>query len=193
MLSRSAEGKAFGLSTPQDLHDKFKHDIERLRLAESTHEARYAAFDCAVGGWHLTDWVLNAVDDDARVRLSGYKTTDAKACDGFLKLQSERLPALLYCRDIANGAKHFLQTSKSRLGNVSTSTTVVFKFGNRHIDGLGNIVSAGHKVKIKIDDVQDNALDIFSAPYSQWGEFLSEEGLNRRYSNRIIVRKNAAE
>jgi len=50
--------KHFGLRSSTDLYLKLLYDIERLKTAVSSKAVQYAAFDAAVTGSHILDWVL---------------------------------------------------------------------------------------------------------------------------------------
>ncbi|MDQ0563989.1 hypothetical protein QO004_005806 [Rhizobium mesoamericanum] len=118
-MDKRRKTKTFGLKSPTDLHNKLLFDIERLKKATGQNEARYAAIDCAVDGWHLVDWVLHRdqVDDATFTRLTGGRKRKETKQErdkfgrktvevSFAETQEERLPALKFCHILANSAKH---------------------------------------------------------------------------------------
>ena len=146
--------KTFGLNTPSELLYKLKNDVDRLRQARSSDAARYAAFDCAVTAWHLTDWVLHAIDDDAHLRLTGH------------------------CRQFANSVKHVVITRGKEMPNVSTGSTVKFD-----PPILINEPDTWPQTKayaftyIMVDGEMRPAIEFFENMSAQWCEFLAREGL----------------
>lgn len=170
--------KTFGLKTPSDLHYKLMHDIERLRAARSSDDARYAAFDCAVDAWHLTDWVLHDVDDDNHLRLSGHKRGAREAAYKFTVLNAERLPALEYCRQIANSVKHVVVTRGDKMENMSTGSSVRFDPPFRANDPETWPQTKAHVFTyIKVDGEKYDVIELFADMASQWLEFLKAEAL----------------
>lgn len=76
---------AFALRTPDDLLGKLRHDVHRLL---ENHTDSYAAFDVAVAGYHMAEWVEGPSGRKAKDRVDGELILDV-------------------ARAIANGAKHF--------------------------------------------------------------------------------------
>lgn len=170
--------KTFGLNTPSELLYKLKNDVDRLRQARSSDAARYAAFDCAVTAWHLTDWVLHAIDDDAHLRLTGHKKDAKDGISGFMEKNAERLPCLTYCRQFANSVKHVVITRGKEMPNVSTGSTVKFD-----PPILINEPDTWPQTKayaftyIMVDGEMRPAIEFFENMSAQWCEFLAREGL----------------
>ncbi|MFO0243634.1 hypothetical protein [Gemmatimonas sp.] len=75
----------FALRTPEDLLGKLRHDVHRLL---ENHTDSFAAFDVAVAGYHMAEWIEGSSRRNPRERV-----------DGELVLS--------VARAIANGAKHF--------------------------------------------------------------------------------------
>ena len=98
--------KTFGLAEPMDVWRKLKFDLERLKTARWTSELQYACLDCAVWAFHLVDWVLETVDDDAHMRLTGKARDGKNVLEGFIKTNAAVLPTLPYLQQIANTGKH---------------------------------------------------------------------------------------
>jgi hypothetical protein len=178
--------KTFGLATPRDLLAKLQYDIHRIGSATTSDELNYAAFDCAVDASHLTDWVLSAVDDERHFLLSGEKRLSFQAADGFVKRQSERIPALRICRDLANGVKHFEQ--KKSLPNVSISRipSVIVVFD----ENSSQVSSMRPSSYIEIDGKGKEVFSFFSEAHLQWERFLSEERIDRKSFTRSYIKKN---
>jgi hypothetical protein len=181
-MSGRKRTKTFGMTTPTDLHYKLLFDIERLRSARSSEEARYAAFDCAVGSWHLVDWTLHAVDGDGHERLTGLKSTDPRPKGMtieavFKDRQDDRLPALKFCHIIANSVKH-REVRNDSMQNLWTGSTAKFHWSEPAKDTGNRFITAVDLVTYLVfDGDRHNALDLFEAMAEQWQTFLSEEGI----------------
>ncbi|TIV38016.1 MAG: hypothetical protein E5V91_16045 [Mesorhizobium sp.] len=177
-MSDRTPTKTFGLKTPSDLHHKLVHDISRLRSATSSDDAKYAAFDCAVDAWHLTDWVLHAVSDTDHLRLSGRRRHSKDATFRFTAENSARLPALEFCRQIANSVKHVVVTRGDRMEGMSTGATVRFDppFCPNEPETWKK-VGIHILTYIEVDDQRYDVIELFEDMASQWYEFLVAEGL----------------
>lgn len=188
-MADEVPSKTFGLKWPRDLLAKLEYDIGRLRSARSTDDVKYAAFDCAVDAWHMTDWVLAAVDDQRHLELCGEVRLHAQAAVRFSEKQAERLPILKFCRDIANGVKHFALRPKHRLDNVATSANISIRLKSAE-DGIA-VASASPIAQLIVDGTRYNAVEFFDDAYSQWSDFLKEEGLRQRSSmTTTVLRKD---
>jgi hypothetical protein len=176
-MGRPPPTKTFDLRTPTDLYEKLIFDIERLRAARSSVEARYAAVDCSVTSLHLADWVLHAVSDERHKELSGQIRNHKHAVAGFAKLQAAKLPDLEYCYPIGNSVKHReLRNDKSPSLWTGTTSRLIWSeptedTGKRSITGVKLITY------FKLDGERYNAIELFEAMASQWRSFLIEEGL----------------
>lgn len=184
-MDRRRKTKTFGLRTPTDLHYKLLFDIERLRSARSSAEARYAAFDCAVDAWHLVDWTLHAVDEAAHERLSGRshagksnpKEPRLTIEASFAEKQRDRLPNLQLCHMLANSVKHreirrdLEPTLWSGSTNILSWSEPAIETGERSINAVTRFTY------IELDDNKYNAVDLFDEMAKQWQTFLIEEGL----------------
>jgi hypothetical protein len=170
--------KTFGLRTPTDLYYKLVHDIGRLRSARASDDARYAAFDCAVDSWHLTEWVLHSVGDEDHRRLSKRRRQDRDAAYQFTVENAARLPALAFCRQIANSVKHVIVTRGDTMENVSTGSTVRF-IPPLHLADTNDWSKseAEPATYIKVDGQRYDVIELFEAMASQWRVFLTEEQL----------------
>ncbi|WP_265519484.1 hypothetical protein [Nitratireductor luteus] len=182
-MSKRERTKTFGLKTPTDLYQKLLFDIERLRSARSSEEARYAAFDCAVDSWHLVDWTLHFVDSDRHELLSGRKrpgppgkgrlTVEAS----FAHAQNKRLPALKFCHILANSVKH-REVRNDLMPNLWTGSTGILSWsepakdtGERAVTGISLLTY------LEIDGERYKAVELFEDMADQWRAFLIEEGL----------------
>lgn len=184
--------KTFGLRTPRHLHDKLTYDIARLRSAPSSDDAQYAAFDCAVDAWHLTDWVLQAVDEAAHMRLTGKPKGDFHAPKAFVEKQDAELPALKYCRDLANGVKHFSLRATHSMPNVASGSTIRLAFARTADKGCDDVFSAGPIAYVLIDNEKHNVIDLFEDMCSQWREFMVAESLQGTKAISTTIRKRPA-
>lgn len=91
------------------MFEKLRYDIFRLTDAKDTLHLIYASFDCAMDAWHLTDWVLASVSDEAHLRLCGKVKSDRHGkTSGYVELNRDRLPLLEVCEKLANSAKHLI-------------------------------------------------------------------------------------
>ncbi|WP_146076407.1 hypothetical protein [Rhizobium grahamii] len=162
-------------------------DIERLKKATGQNEARYAAIDCAVDGWHLVDWVLHRdqIDDATFTRLTGGRkrneTKEERDKFGrktvevsFAETQDERLPDLKFCHVLANSAKHreVRKDSMPELWNGSS-----YKLAWETINGERSLRSATLFVYFEYNGEKYHAKDLFEEMADQWRTFLIEEGL----------------
>ncbi|MEZ2406942.1 hypothetical protein AB6806_09005 [Bosea sp. RCC_152_1] len=188
-MSESVTHKTFGLKTPRDLHNKLRYDIGRLRVATASDDVKYAAFDCAIDAAHMVDWVLAAVNDERHLILSGEKRLSLQAPSGFADRQADKLPALKFCREIANGAKHFTLKPRKKPINVTTSSTVSIRMT---ID-KGTVVDARPYAYVVIDGVKYNVLEMFEDMYEQWLDFLKAENLLDQNAANVVVRKRSPE
>ncbi|WFU00980.1 hypothetical protein QA648_12540 [Rhizobium sp. CB3171] len=186
-MNKRGKTKTFGLKSPRDLHRKLLFDIERLKKANLQNEARYAAIDCAVDSWHLVDWVLHRdqVDDANFTRLTGGRKRDETKGErgkfagktveaSFAETQKDRLPALKFCRMLANSVKHreVRDDSMPELWNGSS-----YKLTWEMIDGERSIKSATLFVYVEYESEKHHAFDLFEEMADQWRTFLTEEGL----------------
>jgi len=169
--------KTFGLDEPIDLYRKLLFDIERLRTGRASRQVQYAAFDCAVDAFHLIDWVLHAVDDDAHLRLTSKGRAKHGVIPGFITTNAIRLPDLEICRQIANSVKHVVMTFGPQMENMSTGSTVVFDppfMAAQPVPPGFRIYALAY---IELDGVQHSVIELFEHMARQWETFLRQEGL----------------
>lgn len=170
VTNREPKTKTFGLKTPYDLYKKLLFDIDRLRSSVASANVRYAAFDCAVTANHIVDWVLHFSDDASHFRLTGKNRLNAKGkperdiIKGFGDTNEDRLPALEYCRQIANSVKHVEVTRGKPMPNMSTGATVRLK---PKVTAYAYII---------YNDVKSPVIEVFEEMAAQWKDFLIEEG-----------------
>ncbi len=122
--------KTFDLKSSTDLYLKLLFDIDRLKTGGSSKKVQYAAFDAAVTSSHILDWVLHEVDPASHVRLTGIekgrrpKRGELGPISGFIAKNGKMLPALEYCRQIANSVKHVMITMGPVMSDMPTGSTV---------------------------------------------------------------------
>jgi len=169
--------KYFGLSSSTDLYLKLLYDIERLRSARSTKAVQYAAFDAAVTGSHILDWVLVELSPEAHLRLTWLrKGTNKKGKDGpiiqFIERNRDDLRGIDFCRQIANSVKHMKMSLGSPMKGMGIGSTI--KLG-----GTGDLVTSAKVIAyIQIADGKKvDAVELFEETADQWREFLVKEKL----------------
>lgn len=171
--------RTFDLKTPTDLYRKLLFDIERLRAGGSSDAVSYASMDCAIDATHLADWVLRAVDNAQHLRLTGKpisKDNDI-SLKGFDQVSAKRLPALEYCRDIANHSKHLLLTRSKPMEGIETGRSIRV---NPPFDALKGPIKGQQffpYAYIKVGEERYFVIELFQDMADQWKRFLEEEGL----------------
>ncbi|MGO6883030.1 hypothetical protein ACCS44_29720 [Rhizobium ruizarguesonis] len=169
----------FGLRSSTDLYLKLLHDIERLRSGGGTKAVQYAAFDAAVTGSHILDWVLNELTPEAHLRLTGLKkgATPKKGDPGpitsFIERNSDDLKGINYCRQIANAVKHMKISMGPVMKDMAIGLTVRFEFADKQITSARAIAY----IQIEPEGEKINIVELFQTTAEQWFEFLVEEGL----------------
>lgn len=171
--------KAFGLKTPTDLYRKLLFDIDRLQIGGSSAAVSYAAMDCAIDATHLADWVLRAVDNAHHVVLTGKPLTKDGdiSLKGFDAVSGTRVPALAFCRDVANHVKHVMLTRSKPMENVETGRSVKFDPPYSAVDGPAADQKIFAYAYIIVDEKKYSVIELFSDAAEQWKKFLEEEGL----------------
>ncbi|NEJ88864.1 hypothetical protein GR223_23510 [Rhizobium leguminosarum] len=169
--------KTFGLDEPIDLYRKLLFDIERLRVGGSSRAVQFAAFDCAVDAFHLIDWVLHAVHDEAHLRLTGKGRGKHGVIPGFITTNAIRLPDLELCRQLANSVKHVVMTFGPRMDDMSTGSTVKFEpeFIADQPPPPGFRMFAW--AYIELHGTKYAVIELFEHMARQWEQFLRQEGL----------------
>lgn len=182
-MGRPPPTKTFDMRVPTDLYEKLLFDIGRLRWARSSVDSKYAAFDCAVDAWHLVDWTLHFVDDASHERLSGFKrggpsrkgklTVEARFAD----TQDGRLPALKFCRMLANSVKH-REVRNDLMPGVWTGSTAILSWSKPEREtGERSLKDITLLTYVEVDGERYKAVELFEDMADQWRTFLVEEGL----------------
>ncbi|CAN7261442.1 hypothetical protein LJR098_001091 [Rhizobium sp. LjRoot98] len=169
--------KTFGMDEPIHLYRKLLYDIERLRVEEASRAAQYAAFDCAVDAFHLIDWVLHAVDDEAHQRLTGKGRGKHGVIPGFITTNAIRLPDLELCRQIANSVKHVVMTFGPKMDNMSTGSTVRFEPPFVAYQPFPPGFRMFAWAYIELDGTKYAVIELFERMVREWEVFLRQEGL----------------
>lgn len=171
--------KYFGLRSSTDLYLKLLYDIERLKTAVSSKAVQYAAFDAAVTGSHILDWVLVELNPDAHLRLTGLQKGKAvaKGEDGpikcFIERNRDQLGGIDYCRQIANSVKHMKLSLGGPMKGMGVGSTV-------KLEWTGDLVTSAWPIayiQVEPDGTKINAVELFEDTAAQWREFLFREGL----------------
>lgn len=171
--------KYFGLRSSTDLYLKLLHDIKRLRQNRSSADIQYAAIDAAVTASHILDWVLVELEPAAYLRLTGLKKGKRlkKGDDGpiqtFIKLNGKEMPAIDYCRRIANNVKHRTSELGGPMKDMAIGHTVKLIWKEKKLTDTYPFAyiqkePGGQKI---------NVLDLFDSMAEQWHDFLVSEGL----------------
>ncbi len=195
----------FGLTSPRDLLEKARRDVERLRQVTNwprSPEQRLAvqdsAFNAAITLWHVTDWIANSSEPEAVAALQTIRTThppSKKGADSYDVLSAYvRMDAHMnLCHSLANGAKHFELTFTPALdrGPIFRSEPGI-QHGTSTVSSLITGVSvppavspagpeqppAGYFAKILVDDRHSvPAVDVFRAALDYWDGFFKTHGL----------------
>ncbi|KAB1086175.1 hypothetical protein F4V91_06840 [Neorhizobium galegae] len=169
--------KTFGLRTPTDLYRKLVHDIERLDTAPYSAPLSYAAYDCAVTATHIADWVVHTVGSAQHLRLTGKTTGHNEAMKGFGQTNAKRLPALEFCRQIANAVKHVKVTRGPTMDNMTTGRSVRFDPPIDFTQPIPPDQKMLPHAYITVDDKSYPVINLFRDMAVQWQQFLLEEGL----------------
>ncbi|TRA99827.1 MULTISPECIES: hypothetical protein [Rhizobium/Agrobacterium group] len=179
MTRTPRQQKYFGLRSSTDLFLKLVYDIERLRNANSSTAIQYAAIDAAVTGSHILDWVLVELDSEAYLRLTGLKKGkkikkgEVGPIQTFIHLNEKEMPAIDYCRRIANNVKHRTSELGGPMKDMAIGSTVKLiwkdkKLTDTHPTAYIQKEPGGEKI---------NVLDLFDSMAEQWHDFLVGEGL----------------
>lgn len=175
---QKAPTKTFGLSEPMEVWLKLRFDLDRIRASRFTQGRQYAALDCAIWGFHLIDWVLEAVDDDAHLRLTGKRRGGKKLVDGFIETNIKVLPTLPYLRQIANTGKHRVLSQSVDVSTWITGHTVRFDppFDARDPHAP---ISASAVAYLRMTETGEEAevAQFFEAVVGQWEYLLKRERL----------------
>ncbi|UFW65808.1 hypothetical protein RlegWSM1455_07235 [Rhizobium laguerreae] len=171
--------KYFGLRSSTDLYLKLLHDIERLRSGGGTKAVQYAAFDAAVTGSHILDWVLNELTPDAYLRLTGLRKGKKPPKDDpgpiirFIERNGDELRGINFCRQIANTVKHMKISLGKPMKDMAIGSTVKFEMTDKQITNARAIAY----IQIEPEGEKINIVELFETTAEQWFEFLVEEGL----------------
>jgi hypothetical protein len=171
--------KFFGLKSSTDLYFKLLYDIERLRAARSTKAVQYAAFDAAVTGSHILDWVLMELSEDAYIRLTGIRRGQGlpKGDPGpimrFINLNKDELPGIDYCRSISNSVKHMKMSLGNPMKGMEIGSTAKLKYTDHVITDVHVIAY----IRTEPEGEKISAVELFEDTAAQWREFLVKEGL----------------
>ena len=137
------------------------------------HRLQYAAFDAAVTSSHILDWVLHELDEASHIRLTNVVKGKKGAISGFISKNRDELPALEYCRQIANSVKHVIITMGPVMEGLSTGSTVKLEWTG---DMITNAYAMAY-IQGGPDTEKVNVVDLFLAMARQWSQFLHEEYL----------------
>lgn len=162
-----------------DLYLKLVYDIERLRKANSSAAIQYAAIDAAVTGSHILDWVLVELEPAAYLRITGLrkgekiKRGEVGAIQTFIQRNQKEMPAIDYCRRIANNMKHRTSELGGPMKGMAVGHTVKLIWKDKKLTDTYPIAYSqkepgGEKI---------NVLDLFDSMAEQWHDFLVGEGL----------------
>lgn len=172
--------KTFGIHAPSDLLHKLAFDIDRLERATSSNELRYAAFDCAVGSWHMVDWTLHAVPPARCVELCGVAAGKRGASTGFIERNTARVPHLAQCQQIANTGKHMVLTMMADDPALVAGSTVLIQppFDLSKPERWKDTKFTAFAY-VQIGDTRVPAAVFFKDMLRGWARLLDDEGLMR--------------
>jgi hypothetical protein len=164
----------FAMATPHHLLIKLHWEIKQLRLAleaerdlSSMHAPAYHAFNCAVTGWHLSDWVWESADSERRQLISSQLGTKLRNIEEFQAAIRSKHRSLYICWQIANGSKHF----KLRKTDAAIKTNEVWEYR----PAMAGTMQAGkplgsyvYHLSLTDGDQRLEALDIFDKAMKIW-------------------------
>ncbi|MCQ1856214.1 hypothetical protein NOJ16_33850 [Neorhizobium galegae] len=162
-----------------DLYLKLIFDIERLRAGGGTKAVQYAAFDAAVTGSHILDWVLNELTPEAHLRLTGLKKGARQKKDEpgpittFIERNGGRMGGIDFCRQIANSVKHMKISFGKPMKDMAIGSTVKLEWTDNRITNAYSIAY----IQIEPEGEKINVVELFQDTAEQWREFLEREGL----------------
>lgn len=171
--------KYFGLKSSTDLYLKLLYDIERLRTAGSTKAVQYAAFDAAVTGSHILDWVLAELKPDAYLRLTGIRKgqklpkDDPGPIKRFIEQNKDELAGIDYCRQISNAVKHMKMSLGAPMKGMGIGSTTKLKYTGDQLSGAYVIAY----IQVDPGGEKINVIELFEDTAEQWRQFLVREGL----------------
>jgi len=182
--------KTFGVTSPTRLLFKLEFDAARLHQGRTWSELQYAALDCAVWNWHMVDWVLNVVEPQHYLQLTGKarptKPEEELAGRQFATRNADRIPDLETCRLIANTGKHF-SLRRGDDPRFTTDTSVRFEppieIGKPIPEGVvvTPLIVIVHAPlwsgSLQGEVIRRDALQMFKDLARNWRSFLMEEGL----------------
>lgn len=174
---RMKASKTFDITSPSGLLLKLRYDIARLKKSRWTPDIRYAAFDCAVAAWHLSDWLLASVSDDRYEELCGHERRVRRSpAKGFIERNSARLPGLRECQLIANTGKHLILAMPDD-PSVSAGTTVHFSPPFDATDPASwATIKTIPGAYVQSGSTRLDAVEFFSNLERAWRRVLAEEG-----------------
>jgi len=169
--------KTFDITTPSGLLLKLRYDITRLKNSKGSPDLRYAALDCAITAWHLSDWLLASVSDQRYQELTGVKRDARGFMEGFIARNEQRLPDIRTCQLIANTGKHLVLT-KHDDATIEARTTVRFTppFDAADPSSWAN-VKVQEVAYISRGAGTQNAIEFFLNVERHWRHVLVDEGL----------------
>ena len=189
----------FAMNEPQHMLSKLFWEIEGLSNAmsvwkdnEQFPEAIFRAFNTAVTGWHITDWLWQSRPETRAILAKRYgfkfeEGTKAGLRAGLERFQDAVADAsrpLYICREIANASKHM------RKSKADPDVKAAAKW-HEVIEGAGFVVPGDLVMHLWITDGKErrDAIWWFIEAAGYWETLLTSEKLlsaDARLPNRII-------
>lgn len=163
-----ARDRLWALATPPDMLTKLGWEMSTLFDALKQKDVRVAAYFALNGcltAWHMTDWLLTALESENR--LGDAKRVLQAATRREVQEAVLKVPALAACRQIANATKHvFLSDSQSYEPGYKA----------RHEPLLSDQGKAKHELWIVTPDGDQEIVWSLMRAYEWWAVTLREFG-----------------
>jgi hypothetical protein len=173
----------FALSGPDDMLRKLHWEIGQLKQALKPRrsfsfgdEPAYAAFNCAVTSWHLTDWVWEGCgDQEMRSQLCERLAAAEESLLGYQSALGRKHRSIYICQQIATGSKH----SKPRRPDPNVKAEEVWQL----LPPMAGRLRAGqrlgsrqYRLTLVDKDVRRDLLEIFQEAAERWEDELRASG-----------------
>jgi len=145
---KDGRDRTLGTLTLADMLAKLRWEVSEFkRLSESTNEdpnlpARYMAQNAASTAWHMTDWLVDYLDDKDLWPLFSEATAPVPPNKHNVKSWIRGSYAMLVCQQIAFAMKHVRIDDHAYEDGIFTEDTFLDVFGE--VDEAGNVTRVSH-------------------------------------------------
>lgn len=193
--------QVFAIATPAHMLAKLHWEIKQLKISLETeqkpafaHAPAYHAYNCAITSWHLTDWVWESADAEARTRICARlnATFNLAAKDALEKFQiavRAKHRSIYICWQIATGSKHV----NIRKSDPTIKTEEVWQpqsVAGQMECGRTPLGSYLYRLSLTDNGISRSAVDIFHEAFKNWEDELGWWGFieGRRFVQGSPVR-----